>query len=123
MSFLVSSCLVFSFSNLVLPSSPALSPTLPSCPLLRPPQFGKDPEEIRKEFDIVNDFSPEEELHLREENAWAFDNARPGNATGALAAGRKAAAAAAASQSAAAAAAAAAATEGSKGVAGEEKDG
>ncbi|MCL7034553.1 hypothetical protein MKW94_008654 [Papaver nudicaule] len=29
-------------------------------------------EDVRKEFNIENDFSPEEEKALREENAWAF---------------------------------------------------
>ncbi|KAG8079663.1 hypothetical protein GUJ93_ZPchr0007g3199 [Zizania palustris] len=34
---------------------------------------GKTPEEIRKVFNIVNDFSPEEEEEIRWENAWAFE--------------------------------------------------
>jgi len=31
---------------------------------------GKTPEEIRKTFNIVNDFTPEEEATVREENKW-----------------------------------------------------
>uniref|UniRef100_A0A7S2EJS1 Uncharacterized protein n=2 Tax=Trieres chinensis TaxID=1514140 RepID=A0A7S2EJS1_TRICV len=31
---------------------------------------GKTPEEIRKTFNITNDFSPEEEAQVREENKW-----------------------------------------------------
>lgn len=31
---------------------------------------GKTPEEIRKTFNIVNDFTPEEEASVREENKW-----------------------------------------------------
>jgi S-phase kinase-associated protein 1 len=34
---------------------------------------GKKPEEIRKEFNIVNDFTPEEEEEVRRENAWCED--------------------------------------------------
>ncbi|RDX53622.1 putative negative regulator sulfur controller-3 [Lentinus brumalis] len=34
---------------------------------------GKSPQEIRDLFDIVNDFSPEEEAALRKENEWAND--------------------------------------------------
>lgn len=34
---------------------------------------GKSPEEIRKIFNIANDFTPEEEAHIREENKWAED--------------------------------------------------
>lgn len=32
---------------------------------------GKTPEEIRKTFNIQNDFTPEEERAIREENKWA----------------------------------------------------
>lgn len=32
---------------------------------------GKSPEEIRKTFNIVNDFTPEEEDQIRRENEWA----------------------------------------------------
>eukprot|EP00744_Colponema_vietnamica_P001669 GILI01002741.1.p1 GENE.GILI01002741.1~~GILI01002741.1.p1 ORF type:complete len:164 (-),score=60.84 GILI01002741.1:197-688(-) len=35
---------------------------------------GKSPEEIRKTFNIVNDFSPEEEAQVREENKWCEDS-------------------------------------------------
>lgn len=31
----------------------------------------KSPEEVRKEFNIVNDFSPEEEEAVRAETKWA----------------------------------------------------
>ncbi len=34
---------------------------------------GKSPEEIRKELNIENDFSPAEEEEVRRENQWAFD--------------------------------------------------
>jgi S-phase kinase-associated protein 1 len=34
---------------------------------------GKTPEEIRKTFNIKNDFTPEEEEEVRKQNAWAFD--------------------------------------------------
>ncbi|XP_020202089.1 SKP1-like protein 14 [Cajanus cajan] len=33
----------------------------------------KNPEFIRKFFNIVNDFTPEEETQIREANAWAFE--------------------------------------------------
>ena len=31
---------------------------------------GKTPEEIRKTFNIINDFTPQEEAQVREENKW-----------------------------------------------------
>ncbi|XP_062023028.1 SKP1-like protein 1A [Rosa rugosa] len=34
---------------------------------------GKTPEEIRKTFNIKNDFTPEEEEEVRRENSWAFE--------------------------------------------------
>jgi S-phase kinase-associated protein 1 len=34
---------------------------------------GKSPEEIRKTFNIVNDFTAEEEAQVREENKWCED--------------------------------------------------
>ncbi|XP_020151143.1 SKP1-like protein 1A [Aegilops tauschii subsp. strangulata] len=34
---------------------------------------GKTPEEIRKTFNITNDFTPEEEEEVRKENQWAFE--------------------------------------------------
>ncbi|XP_028782465.1 SKP1-like protein 1B [Neltuma alba] len=34
---------------------------------------GKTPEEIRKTFNIKNDFTPEEEEEVRRENQWAFE--------------------------------------------------
>ncbi|KAI5066572.1 hypothetical protein GOP47_0019196 [Adiantum capillus-veneris] len=33
----------------------------------------KTPEEIRRIFNIVNDFTPEEEEEVRRENQWAFE--------------------------------------------------
>ncbi|XP_075474486.1 SKP1-like protein 1A [Primulina tabacum] len=34
---------------------------------------GKSPEEVRKLFNIINDYTPEEEEEVRKENAWAFE--------------------------------------------------
>jgi S-phase kinase-associated protein 1 len=33
---------------------------------------GKTPKEIRKTFNIKNDFTPEEEKEVRRENPWVF---------------------------------------------------
>ncbi len=35
---------------------------------------GKTPEEIRKMFNIVNDFTPEEENQIKEENQWCLES-------------------------------------------------
>lgn len=35
---------------------------------------GKSPEEIRKQFGIKNDFTPEEEEKVRKENEWCLEN-------------------------------------------------
>lgn len=35
---------------------------------------GKTPEQIRETFNIVNDFTEEEEEEIRKENAWAFED-------------------------------------------------
>lgn len=34
----------------------------------------KSPEDIRKTFNIQNDFTPEEEAQIREENQWCMEN-------------------------------------------------
>ena len=38
---------------------------------------GKTPEEIRKHFNIKNDFTPEEEEQVRRENEWCEERATP----------------------------------------------
>lgn len=40
---------------------------------------GKSPEEIRKTFNIQNDFTPEEEEQIRRENEWAEESVTPNN--------------------------------------------
>ncbi|KAF0929727.1 hypothetical protein E2562_024419 [Oryza meyeriana var. granulata] len=35
---------------------------------------GKSPEEIRDQFEIENDYTPEQEAEVRRENAWAFED-------------------------------------------------
>ncbi|KAH7332159.1 hypothetical protein KP509_20G072300 [Ceratopteris richardii] len=35
---------------------------------------GKSPEELRKIFNLENDFTPEEEEEVRRENQWAFES-------------------------------------------------
>ena len=42
-----------------------------SCAKLASLIKGKSAEEIRKKFGIENDFTPEEEAQIREENKWA----------------------------------------------------
>lgn len=42
-----------------------------SCAKLASLMKGKSVEDIRKQFGIENDFSPEEEAQIREENKWA----------------------------------------------------
>ncbi|KAG9075135.1 hypothetical protein FRC06_010251 [Ceratobasidium sp. 370] len=34
---------------------------------------GRSPEEIKRQFNIVNDFTPEEEAQIKRENEWAED--------------------------------------------------
>lgn len=33
---------------------------------------GRSPEEIRRQFNITNDFTPEEEAQVRQENMWRY---------------------------------------------------
>ena len=45
-----------------------------SCAKVATMIMGKTPEEIRKQFNIVNDFTPEEEAQIREENKWVEES-------------------------------------------------
>lgn len=44
-----------------------------SCKIVAELIRNKSPEELRRTFNIVNDFSPEEEAAIRRENEWAED--------------------------------------------------
>ncbi|XP_062103778.1 SKP1-like protein 1A isoform X2 [Humulus lupulus] len=44
-----------------------------TCQIVADKIKGKTPEEIRKIFNIKNDFTPEEEEEIRRENQWAFE--------------------------------------------------
>ncbi|KAL1566402.1 SKP1-like protein 11 [Salvia divinorum] len=44
-----------------------------TCKLVAEMMKGKNTDEIRKKFHIKNDYTPEEEIAVREENKWAFD--------------------------------------------------
>ena len=41
-----------------------------SCKTIANKIKGKAPEEVREKFGILNDFSPEEEQKIKDENAW-----------------------------------------------------
>lgn len=41
------------------------------CKVVADMMKGKSPEEIRKQFNITNDHTPEDEERIRKENAWA----------------------------------------------------
>ena len=45
-----------------------------SCASVASMMKGKTPEQIRKQFNIVNDFTPEEEAQVREENKWCDES-------------------------------------------------
>lgn len=55
------------------PRAPTPPPLPPSCLTVANMIKGKTPEEIRKTFNIPNDFTPEEEEEVRRENQWAFE--------------------------------------------------
>ncbi|CAI0547363.1 unnamed protein product [Linum tenue] len=44
-----------------------------TCKTVADMMSGKTPEEIRKIFNIKNDYTPEEEAEVRRENQWAFE--------------------------------------------------
>ena len=51
-----------------------IKPLLDSgCRVVAEMNRGRTPEEIRKTFNIVNDFTPEEEAAIKRENEWAED--------------------------------------------------
>ena len=60
----------YSFSCLILGGVQSHLPTLLHLCQVASMIKGKTPEEIRQTFNIVNDFTPEEEKQVREENKW-----------------------------------------------------
>jgi S-phase kinase-associated protein 1 len=44
-----------------------------TCKAVADQMRGKTTEETRKHFNIVNDYTPEEEEEVRRENSWAFE--------------------------------------------------